>query len=288
MNHGNADFTSTPVTACVANGAPAVQQAQSRIQGQLNWRAHGPCLITGRQRPQEQMTPTKASTKRSSLLTIGSAAVIAVFAAGYIRTRSAAEAFAGQTTDHRPAQVSLAVFEPRTPGEVTDSIAVAVITAAATSPPKRTGTTKRPSRGVPPAKRVATVKRRPPTPVVATNPEPTTPTRAPVAPEPTATAPAPEPAPPAQPPRGQFRDGVYRGYGTSRHGDIEAEVEVSGGRISTTRISQCLTRYSCSWISQLPGEVVARQTARVDYVSGATQSSDAFIQAVTDALSKAQ
>jgi uncharacterized protein with FMN-binding domain len=105
---------------------------------------------------------------------------------------------------------------------------------------------------------------------------------------PVATAPAPEPARPAEPPRGQFKDGVYRGYGTSRHGDIEAEIEVSGGRIGTVRISQCLTRYSCSRISELLDEVVARQSAKVDYVSGATQSSDAFIQAVTDALSKAR
>jgi uncharacterized protein with FMN-binding domain len=61
---------------------------------------------------------------------------------------------------------------------------------------------------------------------------------------------------------------------------------------------QCLTRYSCSWISprtpgtgspefDLPGQVVTRQSAKVDYVSGATESSDAFFQAISQALSKA-
>ena len=229
------------------------------------------------------MSPTKP-TKRISLLTVGSAAVIAVYAAGYIRTRSAADVFANETTDHRPAQVSPAVLEPKTAAEVTDSIAVAVITAAATSTPKPT--TKRPTTRKPAAKGVAAAKRRPTTAVVARTPAPIAPAQAPSSPVPVATAPAP--ARPAEPPRGQFKDGVYRGYGTSRHGDIEAEVEVSGGRIGTVRISQCLTRYSCSRISELLDEVVARQSAKVDYVSGATQSSDAFIQAVTDALSKAR
>ena len=84
-----------------------------------------------------------------------------------------------------------------------------------------------------------------------------------------------------------YRDGTYVGSGSSRHGGIEATVVITGGKIVSTRITQCLTRYSCSWIAQLPGEVVARQSAKVDMVSGATDSSRAFIQAVTNALSHA-
>lgn len=81
-----------------------------------------------------------------------------------------------------------------------------------------------------------------------------------------------------------LRDGTFTGYGTSRHGDIEATIEIKDGRITSATISQCLTRYSCSWIAMLPGQVVARQTADVDVVSGATQSSDAFYFAVLAAL----
>jgi uncharacterized protein with FMN-binding domain len=229
------------------------------------------------------MSPTAPSTKRTSLLTLGSAAVIAVYAAGYIRTRSAADALASETAGQSTAHASPVVAELKSPGEVTDSIAVAVITAAATS--TRKVLTTRPSARKPATRKVTTAKRRKSTAVVASTPARSVPMRAPSLPAPVATTPTPRPI---QSQRGQFRDGVYRGYGTSRHGDIEAEVEINGGKIGAARITQCLTRYPCSRISQLPDEVVARQTANVDYVSGATQSSDAFIQAVTDALSKAR
>ncbi|MEO6879232.1 MAG: FMN-binding protein, partial [Gemmatimonadaceae bacterium] len=86
----------------------------------------------------------------------------------------------------------------------------------------------------------------------------------------------------------QFKDGSYSGWGTSLHGDIQVSVEIRGGRIAATSIAQCLTRYSCSWIADLPAQVVAGQTVRVDLVSGATQSSEAFRAAVADALRQAR
>ena len=42
------------------------------------------------------------------------------------------------------------------------------------------------------------------------------------------------------------------------------------------------------WIAALPGQVISRQSPNVDYVSGATQSTNAFYYAVVDALSKAK
>ncbi len=99
-----------------------------------------------------------------------------------------------------------------------------------------------------------------------------------------ATTAAATPADSAKAALAPLRDGSFTGYGTSRHGDIEATVEIKDGRITAATISQCLTRYSCSWIAMLPGQVVARQTADVDVVSGATQSSDAFYYAVLSAL----
>jgi uncharacterized protein with FMN-binding domain len=86
----------------------------------------------------------------------------------------------------------------------------------------------------------------------------------------------------------QYKDGTYLGWGYCRHGDIQASVLVEGGRIAAAGIAQCLTRYACSVIAALPSQVVSRQSPNVDYVSGATQSADAFYGAVVDALSKAK
>jgi uncharacterized protein with FMN-binding domain len=46
-------------------------------------------------------------------------------------------------------------------------------------------------------------------------------------------------------------------------------------------------RYPCSMIAMLPPQVVARQSADVDIVSGATQSGQAFSLAIDRALAKA-
>ena len=63
---------------------------------------------------------------------------------------------------------------------------------------------------------------------------------------------------------------------------------VENGHIASATIAQCLTRYSCSVIEKLPPEVAQRQSPEVDYVSGATQSTNAFYYAVVEALSKAK
>ena len=63
---------------------------------------------------------------------------------------------------------------------------------------------------------------------------------------------------------------------------------IEGGRILSANISQCRTRYSCSVIDRLIPQVAQRQSPDVDYVSGATQSADAFYGAVVEALNKAK
>jgi uncharacterized protein with FMN-binding domain len=85
-----------------------------------------------------------------------------------------------------------------------------------------------------------------------------------------------------------WADGTYLGWGRCRHGDLQAAVVIEGGRIVEAAISQCFTRYPKNVIAQLPGQVVARQSADVDQISGATESSDAFFQAVMEALAKAK
>jgi uncharacterized protein with FMN-binding domain len=85
----------------------------------------------------------------------------------------------------------------------------------------------------------------------------------------------------------RYKDGTHTGWGTSRHGDVQAQVVIENGRITSASIAQCLTRWPCSWITVLPGQVVARQSPETDFVSGATQSTNAFYYAVVQALGKA-
>ncbi|MHB8577068.1 MAG: FMN-binding protein, partial [Dehalococcoidia bacterium] len=63
-----------------------------------------------------------------------------------------------------------------------------------------------------------------------------------------------------------YRDGTYAGSGTSRLGDIAVAVTVQGGQIAAVRITNSTTHYSVSRIAQLPGEVLAKQSASVQLV----------------------
>jgi uncharacterized protein with FMN-binding domain len=208
----------------------------------------------------------------NSLVTLSSAAILAVYAAGYQRTRAAEDEFEAQIA-RRKAPAPLVAAAPALE-------AIPTIPDSPAPPPRKA----RP--------------RSTPAEVPKTAPK-AVPQEAPAdSPAPPAAAPAPPAAAPAVQPRNQYKDGTYLGWGTSRHGDIQASVEIASGRITSAAIVQCLTRYSCSWISpktpgtgspefDLPGQVVTRQSAKVDYVSGATESSDAFYQAISQALSKA-
>jgi uncharacterized protein with FMN-binding domain len=104
---------------------------------------------------------------------------------------------------------------------------------------------------------------------------------------PTAPAPHALSAPPAPQTTSRWKDGSWRGRGSCPHGQIEATVTIKGGRIQSTVISQCRTRYSCDVSGELPPRVLQRQSAEVDYVSGATESTDAFYEALTEALTHA-
>ncbi len=85
-----------------------------------------------------------------------------------------------------------------------------------------------------------------------------------------------------------YEDGTYTGVGTSRHGGIQATVVIQGGKIVSANITGSSTRYPTSAIAILPGEVVTQQSTNVDYVSGATDSSMAYLEAVANALAQAQ
>lgn len=85
----------------------------------------------------------------------------------------------------------------------------------------------------------------------------------------------------------QYADGTYTGLGTSRHGNIEVTLVIKNGRIDSASVSRCSTRYPCSDVNPLVREVLSTQTVPVDHVSGATDSSKAYKDAVNQALAKA-
>jgi len=238
-----------------------------------------------------------AQARRTNrLVALSSAAVLTVYAAGYLRTRAAADRL--QTADRGR------VVIPDGPGDWSgarvapgeETRAVPALTPAVSPKPvnsdNRIGHVKKADKASDPVVAAptsaaetpvaATTDAAPPASptVVATTPVPATAVTVPPAPTPT-----PEPTPT---PATQYKDGTYSGWGTSRHGDIEATVVIANGKITSAQITQCLTRYSCSWVAHLQGQVVARQSPEVDYVSGATQSTNAFYYAVVQALSKAR
>jgi uncharacterized protein with FMN-binding domain len=81
-------------------------------------------------------------------------------------------------------------------------------------------------------------------------------------------------------------DGTFVGLGRSRRGDVEVTLAIQGGKIVTADISHCMTQYPESVIDGLPSQVIERQSADVDLVSGATYSSRAFQDAVRQALAQ--
>jgi uncharacterized protein with FMN-binding domain len=210
----------------------------------------------------------------NSLVALSSAAILAVYAAGYHRTDSAADEFETRAARHKataPVAVAVTVAAPR---QTTPKVE-ARVTAVRPVAPRLRKDHPRPSAAVPTAPPLPTEYSRA---VPLALPE----TASTTDPLPESAAPSPAVAPQVR-----YKDGTHVGWGSCRHGDIQASVVIQNGKIISTAIAQCLTRYSCSWIADLPGQVVSRQNSNVDLVSGATQSSDAFSDAVTDALSKA-
>ncbi len=270
----------------------------------------------------------------SSLIALGSVAVLTVYAAGYARTKPAADRMASASSDRRSAapriEASAAAAAASTAsmdgvsGSAVDtahpltgesratsthgidaSIEPALVTAShannrellpdslgSHSLKTTTKTTQTANADTMPALASVPVVAEPNPSIVTPSASVTAPVATPT--PPTAPTSAPPPmspdasASPATPAKTVWRDGLFVGRGTSRHGDIEAMVEIKDGRIIGAVISQCLTRYSCSWINHLLPQVVERQSADVDYVSGATQSANALYYAVTQALAQAK
>jgi uncharacterized protein with FMN-binding domain len=210
----------------------------------------------------------------NTLLTLSSAAILAVYAAGYERTRPAADRFAAQIAQRRaPVSVQAPVPTPQEPRVVLQ----ATVAAAAPAP-------------------VISKKIAAPEPTKAAAPEIPAPAVEIDEPAQAEIRPAAEPdkkaivpsQPAAATPQVVYKDGVYLGWGYSRHGNIQAFVRIEGGRIVHAGIERCQTRWSCDLVAHLPGQVIQRQSAEVDFVTGATDSGDAFYGGIFNALAQAK
>lgn len=192
--------------------------------------------------------PAEVTSERISnhLVVLSSAAVLAVYSAGYLKTRPAAERIAARERAAKQIAERAALVVPAPPSAPTPPI-----DPPTTAPPDKEASAS-PKPRKPPAQRA------PSTAAAASND-----------------------------PSARFKDGVFQGRGSCPHGDIVAQVAIKKGQIVYAGIADCLTRYSCSVIHTLPEQIVTRQSTMVDVVSGATESTEAFQDAVADALSKA-
>ena len=233
----------------------------------------------------------------NQLVVMSSAAVLAVYAAGYSHTRLAADRLTAQFAKRRPVSPGVPFrSSPTADSHESTEAELAGDPATKPHPTEVAGHLPKPEVSpVMPAEKPASMAgaSSPAVPVaIAASPsagpasEP-----APIAPEAksgVAAAPpafAPDPAVPDKP---VWKDGTYLGWGHCMHGTLQVSVVVDGGRIASAAIAQCYTRYPCSVISKLPPQVPQRQSAEVDRVSSATESADAFYFAIVNALEKAK
>jgi uncharacterized protein with FMN-binding domain len=230
-----------------------------------------------------QPRPFVSSKDRAAnnLVVLGAAAILTVYAAGYARTQPAAKAFDDE------------VDERRLPPAPRIDVPLPTVASPAVAPVERPTPARQPKKKstamVDSAKAIESVVSAPAPPaqpVPQPAPQPSTPAGDIAKP---VTAPAPDTSTkPAAIEPVVLKDGVYFAWGTSRHGDVQMGVEIKGARITSAFISECYTQYDCSWIAHLPKQVVQRQSADVDFVSGATHSANALYKAVVNALKQAK
>jgi uncharacterized protein with FMN-binding domain len=111
----------------------------------------------------------------------------------------------------------------------------------------------------------------------------------PAAPTPTTTSPSPVTASGSQ-----YRDGTYTGgEADAQWGFVQVKVVVSHGKITDVQFldypnDRSRSRYINSIADpELANEAIQAQSAQVDIITGATDSSEAFMQSLADALSQA-
>ena len=102
------------------------------------------------------------------------------------------------------------------------------------------------------------------------------------------------PAPTQTKASGQYKDGVYTGsQGDALYGYVQVQATISGGKITDVQFLQYPSDRSTSRMinsqamPMLKNEAIQAQSANVDIISGATDTSMAFIQSLGSALQSA-
>ncbi|WP_261808149.1 FMN-binding protein [Paenibacillus sp. N3.4] len=90
------------------------------------------------------------------------------------------------------------------------------------------------------------------------------------------------------PSKSQYKNGTFYGEGSNRRGSIQVAVSIKNDKITDVEISHFAMHYSERDVALLPQEVLQKQSAQVQNVSGATYSTQSFKDAVLDALSQAR
>lgn len=92
-----------------------------------------------------------------------------------------------------------------------------------------------------------------------------------------------------------YKDGTYTGsVADAQWGNVQVKVVIQSGKITDVTFLQYPNERDRSVMinqyadPQLINEAIQAQNANVDVVTGATDTSEAFIQSLTDALSQAQ
>lgn len=94
---------------------------------------------------------------------------------------------------------------------------------------------------------------------------------------------------------GAYKDGTYTGTtANSVYGNVQVSATISGGQITDVTFLQApsgeahTNQVTAMAEPALKSEAIASQSASVDVVSGATQTSEAFQQSLQSALAQAQ
>jgi uncharacterized protein with FMN-binding domain len=85
-----------------------------------------------------------------------------------------------------------------------------------------------------------------------------------------------------------YKDGTYTVMGSNRRGSIQVAVTTKNDKITNVEVTNFAMHYSDRDIVGMPEEVIQIQSAKVKNVSGATYSTQAFQDAVQEALSQAR
>jgi uncharacterized protein with FMN-binding domain len=94
---------------------------------------------------------------------------------------------------------------------------------------------------------------------------------------------------------GAFKDGTYNGPAVNAfYGTVQVAAVISGGKLTNVQILQSPSdrgesaQISSRDLPKLESEAIAAQSANINGISGATQTSDAFMQSLASALVQAK